>query len=67
MKDYYTVSEACEILSLTRQRISAIIKSGQLKGCTRVSTLWLIPHQSLKAFQQLDRPDGVSIARRKKC
>lgn len=61
---FFTVAEACEILGLTRQRVCAIIKSGQLKAVKAHPMLWMIPAQSLKDFQKLDRPVGQHIEHR---
>lgn len=62
---FYTVAEACEVLGLTRQRVCAIIKSGQLKAEKVHNMLWIIPARSLEEFKLLDRPAGLNIEYRK--
>lgn len=62
---FYTVAEACEILNLTRQRVCALIKSGQIQADKAHRMLWLIPARSLQDFQKLDRPPGQHIEFRK--
>lgn len=62
---FYTVAEACDILGLTRQRVCALIKSGQLEADKAHKMLWLIPAKSLEEFRKLDRPPGQHIEFRK--
>lgn len=61
---FYTVAEACKMLNLTRQRVCALIKSGQLEADKAHRMLWLIPAKSLENFQKLDRPSGQHISAR---
>jgi excisionase family DNA binding protein len=62
---FYTVAEACEILGLTRQRVCALIKSGQLQADKAHRMLWLIPAKSLNEFKRIERPPGQHIEFRK--
>lgn len=62
---FYTVAEACEVLGLTRQRVCALIKSGQLQADKAHRMLWLIPAKSLTEFQKIKRPPGQHIEFRK--
>ena len=63
---FYTVADACEILGLTRQRVCAIIKSGQLEAEKAHGMLWLIPAKSLDEFRKIKRPAGQHIEHREK-
>jgi excisionase family DNA binding protein len=62
---FYTVAEACEILGLTRQRVCALIKSGQIEADKAHRMLWLIPAKSLNDFKKVERPPGQHIEFRK--
>lgn len=46
---YYTVTEAMEILKVTRVSIYNYIKSGKLKG-SKVAEKWLFTEQQIKDF-----------------
>ena len=46
-EEIITVKEACEILGLTRQRISTLLKNGQLEGRKSGKT-WLIYKNSVE-------------------
>jgi excisionase family DNA binding protein len=64
-KEFYTVAEACEILGLTRQRVCALIKSGQLPAEKAHRMLYLVPAKALNDFKKVDRPSGQHIEFRK--
>ena len=61
---FYTVAEACAILKLTRQRVCALIKSGQLEADKAHRMLWLIPAKSLDEFKRIKRIPGQHIEHR---
>jgi excisionase family DNA binding protein len=61
---YLTVSEAAEELSLSRQRVHGLIKSGQIPAETIHERLLVIPRTALDRFKKLDRPAGLHISQR---
>lgn len=62
---FYTVAEACERLGLTRQRVCALINSGQLQAEKAHRMLWLIPEKALTDFEKIERIPGQHIEHRK--
>lgn len=62
--EFYTVSEAAEILGLTGARVRQLIASGQLNAEKFRDMMWMIPAKSLEKFRKSERPTGVHLDRR---
>ncbi len=48
-------AEAARMLKVTQQRVTQLIREGELKA-TRVGRTWVIDERSLDAFAKRDRP-----------
>ena len=52
---HLTVTQAAELLSLTRQQVASLCTSNKLVGAEKVGTAWLIPRESVEVYQYLKR------------
>lgn len=50
--DMLSTSQAAELLGISRQRISILLKEKRIPGAIKVNRYWAIPYESL-----LDMPD----------
>ena len=47
---YVTVSQAAEMLSLTRNRIGRLCLENKFEGAGKVGEMWLIPRESVENY-----------------
>ena len=58
-KEYYTVQELIDILSIGRQSIQSYLRSGRIKGI-KLKRIWYIPRIELDRFLDPRYEEGVS-------
>ena len=56
-------AEVCQLLSISRQRLHQIIKSGRLKAEHR-GRRWYFDKADIERFSELDRPAGIRLPRK---
>jgi excisionase family DNA binding protein len=66
-KEWFTVTEAAEVLGVSGGRIRQLLLAGRIDGQKLHPRSWVVSAASVRAFGKLDRPPGnPSFLRRKK-
>ncbi len=60
-----TTNEAADILNLSRRRVLALIKTGQLPAERHGRDWWIAP-ETVQAFAAKERPQGWPVGRKRK-
>lgn len=57
----YSAADAATYLGITTRRVTALCETGRLGQ--KVGRQWIITHDELERFAQLERPAGVPVDR----
>ena len=64
-RKFRTVTEAADLLGLTTQRVRQLIQTGQIVAEKAHDRLWIVAVRELERFQNVDRPAGVHVDKRR--